>query len=219
TQALAQFREHLRALGPDGPAAPSGATRTGAAWRARLAELPMPLRLAGQVLMLGAVAVLIGWFATRPSYAYLGHEQALIKLSFSHAAQSLKPCRHYTQEELAKLPITQRRATTCERGRWPVYLELDLDGQPVHRGTHPPAGLWDDGPSTVYASFRVPAGKHRIDARLRDSGRKEGFDYAASDSVTLVPGQNFVIDFRGTEGSFRFGRQVLPNSAAPGGAP
>lgn len=216
-QTLTQFREHLRTLGAS--TAASTAARAGAAWRALRRQLPMPVQLAGQVLMLAMVALLIGWFATRPAYAYLDRQQALIKLSFSHAAQSLKPCRHYTQEELARLPITQRRATTCERGRWPVYLEVDLDGRPVHRGTHPPAGLWDDGPSTVYSSFRVPAGTHRIDARLRDSGRKDGFDYAASDTVTLVPGQNFVIDFRGTEGSFRFGRQVLPNSAAKGTTP
>jgi len=42
--------------------------------------------------------------------------------------------------------------------------------------------------------------------RLRDSGRATGFDYASSVTVSLTPGQNFVIDFRGTEGGFQFGR-------------
>jgi hypothetical protein len=152
------------------------------------------------------VALLIGWFATRPAYAYLHRDEAMLKLSFSHASQPLKPCRHYDPQELAKLPFNQRSATTCERGRWPVYLELDLDGRTIHRATHQPAGLWDDGPSTVYASFRVPAGQHRLDVRLRDSGRATGFDYARSAIVSLAPGQNFVIDFRGAEGGFQFGR-------------
>ena len=199
-ETLAQFRQHLRTA-----VAPAQPGRTGAAWRARLEPWPAAARFAGQVAVLGSVAVLVGWFATRPAYAYLHPDQALLKLSFSHAAQPLKPCRHYSPQELAKLPFAQRTATTCERGRWPVYLELDLDGKPVHRGTHRPAGLWDDGPSTVYASFRVPAGTHRLDARLRDSGRGSGFDYAGSTTVSLVPGQNFVVDFRGAEGGFQFG--------------
>ena len=42
--------------------------------------------------------------------------------------------------------------------------------------------------------------------RLRDSGRGTGFDYTSSKRIELVPGENFVIDFRGTEGSFSFGR-------------
>jgi len=200
-ETLSQFRQHLRAV-----AATVQPGRTGVAWRAQLSQLAVPLRAVGAAVVLGAVALLIGWFATRPAYAYLHRDQALLKLSFSHAAQPLKPCRHYSPRELAQLPFNQRRATTCERGRWPVYLELDLDGQPVHRGTHQPAGLWDDGPSTVYASFRVPAGQHRLEVRLRDSGRATGFDYASAATVSLTPGQNFVIDFRGAEGGFEFGR-------------
>ena len=200
-EALSQFRQHLRAVAPT-----VHPGRTGVAWRARLSQLAAPLRVVGAAAVLGAMALLIGWFATQPAYAYLRHDQALLKLSFSHAAQPLKPCRHYSPQELAQLPFNQRRATTCERGRWPVYLQLDLDGRTIHRATHQPAGLWDDGPSTVYASFRVPAGQHRLDVRLRDSGRATGFDYASSATVSLTPGQNFVIDFRGAEGGFQFGR-------------
>ena len=52
----------------------------------------------------------------------------------------------------------------------------------------------------------MPAGEHRLDVRLRDSGRETGFDYVSSTTVSLTPGQNFVINFRGTEGGFQFGR-------------
>jgi ferredoxin/coenzyme F420-reducing hydrogenase delta subunit len=210
-ESLGQFRRHLRAL--------SSADRpvtVGPAWQALRWRLPAPLRIAGQLLMLGSLALLIGWFASRPSYAHLGREDALVKLSFSHATQPLKPCRRFSPEELARLPFDQRRASNCERGRWPVYLEIDLDGRPVHRATHPPAGLWNDGPSTVYTRFRVSAGPHRFDVRLRDSGRATGFDYTGSATVSLVPGQNFVIDFRGTEGGFQFGQPLSSGSATRG---
>jgi hypothetical protein len=141
----------------------------------------------------------------------------LLKLSFSHAGQPLKPCRRYTPEELAKMKFSERRPSSCERGRWPVYVELDLDGQPLYRGTHEPAGLWNDGPSSVYARFEVPVGRHRLDARLRDGGAREGFDYTGSQVVDLAPGENFVVDFRAAEGGFTF---ELPAPAAAGrGAP
>jgi hypothetical protein len=97
-----------------------------------------------------------------------------------------------------------------------VYVELDIDGVPLYRGHHEPAGLWNDGPSTVYARFEVPAGTHRLEARLREDGAREGFNFRSSRTVTLEPGENFVIDFRANEGGFVFG---LPGRSASTGDP
>ena len=200
-EALVQFRAHLR---EGAGAASTAAEGPPAAWRARLRGLAPPLKYSGQAAAYAAIAAVIGIFATWPAYTYLQRDQALLKLSFSHAGQPLKPCRRYTPEELAKMEFRERRPTSCERGRWPVYVELDLDGQPLYRGTHEPAGLWNDGPSSVYARFEVPAGRHRLDARLRDSGAGEGFGYSATQTVELAPGENFVVDFRAAEGGFTF---------------
>jgi ferredoxin/coenzyme F420-reducing hydrogenase delta subunit len=201
--ALGEFRAHLREQEHGSAAAPAGR----AAWRAP-GGWPRPLRLAGQLVAYAAMAALVGYFATQPSFANLGPDQALLKLSFIHAGQPLKPCRRYTPEELAKTPFNQRRPSDCERGRWHVTVELDLDGQPLYRGTHEPAGLWNDGPSSVYARFEVPAGRHRIDARLSDDGSKQGFDYTASEVVDFAAGDNFVVDFSAAEGGFVFGHAV-----------
>jgi hypothetical protein len=63
----------------------------------------------------------------------------------------------------------------------------------------------------------VPAGRHRLDARLRDTGASEGFGYTGSQTVDLAPGENFVVDFRAAEGGFTF---ELPAPVAAGrGAP
>jgi hypothetical protein len=148
----------------------------------------------------------VGFVAfSRPALHVSAEDQALLKLSFSHAGQPLKPCRRYTHEELTNTKFSERTATSCERGRWPVYVELDLDGRPLYRGQHEPAGLWNDGPSTVYARFEVPAGKHRLDGRLREDGKASGFNFESSRTVTLEPGENFVVDFRAAEGGFVFG--------------
>jgi hypothetical protein len=163
------------------------------------------------------VAGFVGFFATQPAYTWLRDDHALLKLSFSHAGQPLKPCRRLSHEEMMNTPFSERRASDCERGRWPVYVELDLDGKPVYRGTHEPAGLWNDGPSAVYARFVVPAGRHRLAARLRDNGASSGFTVVAERNVELRPGENFVIDFRAGDGGFRFGvpAQTVTGEEAP----
>jgi len=210
-ESLAQFRRHLQQLGPAAamraPAGSDAVTAAGppVAWRARLAELARPIRWSGQAVAYAALVASVGLLATRPAYTYLADDHALLKLSFSHAGQPLKPCRRYTPEELAKTPFSERKATSCERGRWPVYVELDLDGRSVYRGMHEPAGLWNDGPSAVYARFEVPAGRHHVVARLRDNGATSGFTAIAERDIELTPGENFVVDYRAGEGGFVFG--------------
>jgi ferredoxin/coenzyme F420-reducing hydrogenase delta subunit len=199
--ALAGFRDHLRTRESAGASAAPAAE----AWRPVGRAVPATLRLSGQGLAYAALAVVIGYFATWPAYTDLAADQAVLKLSFSHAGQPLKPCRHYTHEELTSTRFSERSATSCERGRFPVYVELDLDGRPLYRGLHEPAGLWDDGPSTVYARFELPAGRHRLEARLRDDGSADRFTFSASRDVELAPGENFVVDFRAAEGGFTFG--------------
>lgn len=199
-EALAGFRRHLAQLSV--APAESGPE----VWRTSARLSGRPLRIALQGLVAAAAMAAVGVLATQPAYSYLAPGQALVKLSFSHAGRPLKPCRRYTPEELARLPFNQRRATTCERGRWPVRVELDLDGRPAYRATIEPAGLWNDGPSSVYAKFVVPAGRHRLAGRLRDDGDASRFGYASTREVVLAPGENFVVGFEPGEGGFVFGR-------------
>ena len=68
----------------------------------------------------------------------------------------------------------------------------------------PPSGLSGDGPSRVYQRFVVPAGKHEIATRMRDTARVEGFDHEKAGVVTLAADQNLVIDFHPGAGGFVF---------------
>jgi ferredoxin/coenzyme F420-reducing hydrogenase delta subunit/cytochrome b len=200
--ALQDFRAHLHKLPPEKTPAPEA----GALWRPASRGPRGPLRIAAQAASLAVVMVAVGYLATTPAYSYLPEGQGVLQLSVRHAGQPLKPCRRHTPEELAKLPFNQRTATTCERGRWPVRIEVDLDGRPLYRGTHEPAGLWSDGPSGAHASFRIPAGRHVIDARLRDDGRAGEFDFVARREVEIAAGENLVVEFRADRGGFIFGR-------------
>ena len=162
------------------------------------------LRYSGQLVAYALFAGVIGYFATRPAYTHIEPDMAVIKLSFSHAGAHREECRRLSQEELDALPPNMRRPTDCARARVALLIELELDGAPLYRDELPPSGLANDGASTAYKKFPVPAGRHRLVARLRDSRRTGGYDYEQTAEINLTPQQNFVIDFRPELGGFLF---------------
>ena len=159
-----------------------------------------PRAWAAQALLYGAFALVVGVFASWPSYRHLGADRSLVKLSFSHPGQRLVACRQLSAEELAKLPPNMRAPTSCPRERAPVIVELDIDGNRVLRDVAPPSGLAKDGPSSVYHRIDVPAGEHRIDVRIKDSPGAGSFDHERSTTVTLAPTRILVVDFDAEKG-------------------
>ena len=158
----------------------------------------------GQAIAYTLFAVVVGYFATQPAYTYSPADKAQIKLSFGHAGDPKTECRRLTQEELNQLAPNMRRPLDCPRGRLPVLIELELDGELLYSAALPPSGLAGDGVSTAYQRFTVDPGQHQLVARLRDSNRSEGFDYEKAAEITLSPQQNFVIDFHPSKGGFLF---------------
>ena len=162
------------------------------------------MQYSGQAVFYGLFVAVIGYFSTAPAYVHFPPDQALIKVSFSHAGQPLEECRVRTAEELEKLPPNMRVPMQCGRERSPVVFELELDGKPVCRAELPPAGLSRDGVSTVYQRFPVPAGRHHLRARLKDSVRVPDFNYVKEADVELAPAQVFVVEFSARTGGFIF---------------
>jgi hypothetical protein len=155
---------------------------------------------AGQALLYGAFALTIAVFSRWPVYHPLPAGQALVKLSFTHAARRIAECRTLSADELARLPPNMRSATRCERERAPVKVEVDIDGAPAFRETAAPSGLSRDGASTIYRRTALPAGTHRIAVRMKDSPGASDFDYRREAQVTLAPMQILVIDFDAEKG-------------------
>lgn len=159
-------------------------------------------RLAMGSTLTAAFIVGLAIFSAWPSYRPIPEGAAVLKLSFSHGGE--RTCRQLTEAEQARLPPNMRRHEVCDRRRPPVDVELEIDGALTFAASLPPTGLSGDGPSRVYESFVLPAGSHRIAIRLRDTGRSEGFPYAAERQVILAPGQNLAIDFAPEAGGFIF---------------
>ena len=161
------------------------------------------VRIGAQLLLYVPLMALIGYFSTQPRFSILGEDEALVRLSFIHAAERKAPCRTRSAEELAKLPPNMRAAQDCPRERAPVRIELEVDGTVVLRREVPPSGLKNDGNATVYHRLPVPAGKHRVVARLSDRASGE-FNYRKEETVELAPGGVLLIDFVAAKGGFVF---------------
>ena len=162
------------------------------------------LRILLQALAYAALAAMLGYFATQPPYRYGNADLASVKVSFSHAAERVVPCVQLTQEQIAELAANMRRTEACERERLPLTLELDIDGETVVSIVAEPSGLWGDGPASIYERFEVTPGEHVIAARLRDTARTDGWDYANTETVELQPGRYFTITFKPEAGGFNF---------------
>jgi hypothetical protein len=133
-------------------------------------------RYSVQVLLYVAFGAAIGYFSSRPAFEVMPRDQALVRLSFSHGAKPVTPCRERSEEELAKLPPNMRVKLDCPRERAPVKVEIEMDGQPLYAIVAPPAGIKRDGASTVYRRGRearvqgAPVRLARREVRLRGGG-------------------------------------------------
>jgi hypothetical protein len=149
-------------------------------------------------------ALMLGYFASMPSYRYADASLATVKLSLTHTTERVEPCIKLTPEQIAELAANMRHTESCERERLPLTVELDVDGQTIVRSTARPSGLWNDGPASVYERFDVPAGKHTIAVRMRDSARSDGWDFEGSVATDLRPGHYFTVTFKPATGEFFF---------------
>lgn len=161
------------------------------------------LRLAAQLVLYVPLMAIIGYFSTEPRFSAIGEGEALLRVSFIHAAQRKQECRQRSAEELAKMAPNMRAALDCPRERADLLVEIELDGATVLRREVKPAGFQRDGNAVVYHRLAVPAGRHHIVARLRD--RAEGdFNYVKKKSVELDAGRVLLIDFNASQGGFLF---------------
>ena len=161
------------------------------------------LRYGAQALLYAAFVAVIGYFSTSPAYQHLAPDEALLKLSLTHAGARKEACRQRSAEELAKLAPNMRAQSVCPRERVPVTVEVTLDDAPLFRVVAPPSGFSKDGASTIYRRIPVAAGRHRIGARLADNPAGE-FTFAHAATVDLAPGRVIVIDFDPAQGGFVF---------------
>lgn len=161
------------------------------------------MRNVAQLALYLPLMVLIGTFSTWPPFTEVPPGEALLRLSFIHAAALKHECHRRSAAELAKLPPNMRAPLDCPRERAPIHIELALDGKVLLERELAPAGLRRDGAATAYFRLVVPAGRHHIAVRMQDRA-EGGFNRQREASLELAPGSALVIDFDPAKGGFVF---------------
>jgi hypothetical protein len=161
------------------------------------------LRFVAQLALYVPLMAMLAYFSTEPRFSVVAPDEALVRVSFIHSTQRRQACRERSAEELAKLAPNMRAALDCPRERSSLLLEIELDGELVLRREVQPSGLRRDGNAVVYERMALPAGRHRIVARLRD--RPEGdFNFIRDETLELAGGRSLIIDFNAAQGGFVF---------------
>lgn len=166
------------------------------------------MKTIGQLVAYAAFFVVVAILSIRPELRLMADDEAIVAISFSHAAKRVGECRRLSQAELMALPPNMRRPDDCPRERHPLRIVLIMDGQTLYQATLPPTGIWADGKSTVYRRIRVAAGVHDFSIYMNDSGRPESFDFEDSSTISLLPGQNLVFYFDANSQRLRIYEEV-----------
>lgn len=159
-----------------------------------------PFRFLLQALNYAVFMALVWYFASYPAIRIIEDDEAVLTIAFAHAGQLREPCRRLSQEELNQLAPNMRKLEDCPRERSPVTIEAELDGKLVYRDTLTPPGLFEDGGVDVYYSARIPAGDHRLQLRMNDSVRIEGFNHQLNQQVHISPARILLVGFDNQQG-------------------
>lgn len=153
------------------------------------------IKILGQAIAYGVFVAVLGIFSVWPNRQLLDEREAIVSLTFSHAAERVAECRHLTQEELNKLPPNMRRPDECPRERHSIHVDMRFNDRLVYSETIAPSGLWNDGKASVYHRVTIDAGIYEIFIGMNDSGSGDGYDYDRRQEIAIAPGQNLVVTF------------------------
>lgn len=153
-------------------------------------------RYLGQAVLYGLFFVPLVFITHLPQHRHLDEGMAVLKVAVRHAGEIIGECTPIAGAEYDKLPSNMKRPEICPRERSPLRLELKLDGETLYRATVPASGLHNDGVSSMYQRFTVPAGQHHLQLLMNDDVAVEGYPWQLARDIELQPAQVMVASFK-----------------------
>lgn len=120
-------------------------------------------------------------------YSHFSEQDAMLKIAFKHSGKRIQECdeEKFIKREAERyaglqkggqgIPMDVGKKSGCSRERFPVFIELYLDGEKILSKEYPPIGIQKDGASFIYERFLVKPGTHRVLMKMRDGGRNSPF--------------------------------------------
>lgn len=162
-----------------------------------------------------ALIVMFGlpvFFLSNVSYSFYSPQESMIKVAFQHTGKRIVNCNEKAliKEEGQRyrgLLKTEKRITMnmsklegCPRERFPVVVQLSVDGKMLLDKGFKPKGIKRDMASYIYDDFIIKPGVHRITAAMYDSGDKNKPDSTFDGTVDIKPGEIKVLRFDNSQG-------------------
>lgn len=173
---------------------------------------PISVVFALKAALILGIFMIPAYFQSDSPYSFYTDRDASVKVAFKHIGKKVVNCdeaeviksegERYRKDLKATKRVQMNMATfaDCPRERFPVHVSLSIDGNPVLDRSYAPTGLKKDMSSYVYDEFIITPGRHKLNATLNDSGRKDAPDYVFEETVDVKPAQVKLIIFDDTLG-------------------
>lgn len=149
-----------------------------------------------QAVLYALFFVPLAFITQQPLHQHLAPDMAELKVAVRHAGQIIGACTPVSAADYANQAANMQHTEICPRERSPLQLELILDGDTLYRASVPASGLHQDGVSSMYQRFSIPAGPHHVQLRMNDDVAVDGYTWQLEQDIQLQPAQVMVARFK-----------------------
>lgn len=153
-------------------------------------------RYLGQAALYALFFVPLVFITQQPTHQHLPEDMAVLKIAVRHTGAIVGECTPIGAAEYSEQAANMKHAEICPRERSPLQLALILDGDTLYRASVPASGLHNDGVSSMYQRFNVPAGAHHVQLLMNDDVAVEGYTWQLEQDIQLRPAQVMVANFK-----------------------
>ncbi len=156
-----------------------------------------PVRYLGQAVLYALFFLPLAYFSHAPIYRHVEEGMAVLKVAVRHPGKVIGECTVVAGGGSGMRPSAMTQSVeVCPRERSPLQLELIMDGETLYSAQVPPPGLHNDGTSSVYQRFEIPAGPHHLQIKMNDDVNVKGYTWQLEQEITLQPAQVMVASFK-----------------------
>jgi len=155
------------------------------------------VRYLSQAVLYALFFLPLAYFSHAPVYRNMEEGLAVLKVAIRHPGEIIGKCTVVAGGGSGMRPSTMTQSVeVCPRGRSPLQLELSMDGKILYQAKVPPSGLHNDGISSMYQRFEIPAGFHRLQIKMNDDINVDGYTWELEQDIDLQPAQVMVASFK-----------------------
>lgn len=158
-----RFRRHVRGEDPEDESPPKN-------------QSYFPGRMFAAGVALAALLSAIVAFGSHVPYPGPPESPPQLVVSVHHYAEQVEECRTVSEDDSDR-PVHMQQDEICERGRADLVVEVDVDGETIHRDTVSPRGIHSDGPAVTLDYLNVDPGTRRVTVRISDDDNEEVWNF------------------------------------------